>query len=110
VFWRAGWRPGGTETARLAAVNSGKFSDRNRVNQESAVPKLLSTSQIWAGFAAGRSALGDSTALFVPMLEKSPNSGIGKSQGIQPISRSYDRCAAIGRGGQRNYCVEVVHD
>jgi hypothetical protein len=75
-----------------AAVNSGKFSDRNRVDQESALPKLLSTSQIWAGFAAGRAALDDSTALFIPMLEKSPNSRIGKAKGF---SRFLGRMIAV---------------
>jgi hypothetical protein len=104
VFWRAGRGPEWNAPTRRAEVNSGNARTGTSSTRNQPCRTHSARLRFRRGFAAGRAALGDSTALFIPMLENSPNPR------DSAVFGSYDHCATIGRRRPQNYCVEVVHD
>jgi len=70
-------------TRLRSAINSGKFSEQEPPSSRDQPCRTRSRRRFRRGFAAGRAAFGDSTALFIPVLEKSPNSRIGKAKGFR---------------------------
>jgi hypothetical protein len=90
-FWERGW--GCSEGAgrgpewNANAAGSSQLGDSptGTASTRDQPCRTRSRRRFRRGFAAGRAVFGDSTALFIPVLEKSPNSRIGKAKGFRRL-------------------------